>query len=180
MSVLNQEIFRKGLYTKQISNKLTLSGTLPEAVLALGVDSPSCGFANYDGTKINITESGRYRIVSSFYTIGNIQWNGLGGYGQFKLLAGSTIVGSVAMFPVNIIDQDNFGRSSFWSYSSNTMTPSSLGSSSISMNWSGLFNCSADVNLSSGDDVKLAISVSNGSSGHSVGFSGFISLEQIS
>lgn len=185
MSLINQPIVRKGLFIKPISNYVTTSGVnIIEQVLPLGLNTANQqSFASFDGSKIVINETAKYRITYNFFSRGTIGIT-FGSYAQFGLRAGSQIIGLFSGFANgNTIETNDFGLANFYRYPDTNITNSffSITLAASSFSWSGYLNKTVELNLISGDSVRLYISGTNLNTGsHTAGFDGYFFVEQVS
>lgn len=182
MSLINQPIFRKGLYIKPVSNRFTWGSGSINTDLAMGASTSSGGFSSFDGTKIIINETSKYRITYNLLSSAQFSLNP-GAYFNFNLSAGSSFVGVLSGFINGTVENDNFGRSSYYTIANDTLNTSifSISSGGGSASWNTYLNGSTQITLNATDVVKLNIQVTNmNAAGSRLGFNGFIFLEQIS
>jgi hypothetical protein len=182
MSLINQPIIRNGIFVKPISNRLSITtgaGASFNNVMSMGGANISNSFCSYNGSKIIINKTSKYKISFSFYSNGLASYS-FGGYCSFELSAGLNTIGKLSGFNTGTIESDNFGRSSFYIYPNASVTNTNL-SASGSFNWTGLLNKSVDLNLSSGDEIFLNFQASNliGTT-HFASAEGFLFIEEIS
>lgn len=179
MSLVNQPIFRKGVYVKALSNKVTYSGATINAVIPMGAGIASSQFATYATDRITITETSKYKITYTFLSSGLVDFT-FNSYANFSLFAGSSIIGTLSGFFTGGIETNDFGLSSYYTLSNDTLNASTFFAGNPNMNWIGFFNKSVEVTLNSGDEIYFKLAATNVELNHRVGFDGYLIIEQIS
>lgn len=180
MSLINQSIYRKGLYIKSVSNRFTSNATTLNTNVAMGAGSAGSQFATYSTNRIIINEAARYRITYSIFSKGLINFT-FNSYANWSLRAGSNIIGVLSGFWTGGIESNDFGISSYYTIANDTLNASSFVAGNPVMEWTGYFNKANEVNLSSGDEIEFIIQGTNlEGNGHRIGIDGHIYVEQIS
>jgi len=181
MSVLSQEIFRKGVYFKAISNRQTYNAATLNAAVPMGAGVASSQFATYSTDRIIINESARYKITYSFLAQ-FVFFFTPSAFGQIRLEAGSTIIGTASGFGSGTIDSNDFGLTSFYRFSDDTLVSPVILAGSTGMTINGYFNKTVELNLNANDEILFRASGTNLSASnlHTFGFDGYIIVEQIS
>lgn len=188
MSLISQNIHRKGSYERSISNNLNLGGgaNISQAI-PFGAVDVSNDFASSSGGVITVNEAGKYRITVSMLSKGVIPTT-INSFWQFRLDAGLTILAKIETQFVNPIGPSygisDFGVHSFYDYETDaTITGSPL----VNVNgayytqWYGKLQISRTVTLNASDVVRFYFNGSNLWTGNkTIAFDGSISIEQIS
>lgn len=188
MSLLNNTVINNGFLFKPITNKYSITtSNFFSTILNFGGPAPSfqenlTGFS-VGTNKITITEQARYRIQYSFLSKGifNFATNGIGRF-QFGAVNSpgnaftfGKIEGSTAGIQIN-----DFGASSYYTFSNDTLNPSVILSNSTSFSWSSFFYGVYYAYLENGAEVFFEFAGTNLVGTHNVGFDGYIILEKIS
>jgi hypothetical protein len=188
MSLVNQPIFRKGAYDRSISNSLNLgAGPNISTVVPFGGVDITNEFASSSGGVITINEAGKYRITVSMLSRGTSGVSS-GGFWQFRLDAGSTILSkieSLFVFPTsNRYGITDFGVHSFYDFETDAIIngyPLTNVTGSSFSSWYGKLHISRTVTLSASDVVRFYFNGTTLGNGFTtVAFDGNLIIEQIS
>lgn len=182
MSLINQPIFKDGIFFKPLSNKYVIPTGLGGAfnnTMPMGGANISSDIFSYNGQKITVLKTSRYRISFSFISQGSIVY-GAGGFAQFSLIAGSQAIGIFTGQQSGGLIDDNFGRSEFYSYPNANNTSTTIGASG-GLVWLGLLSKTVEVNLVSGNEIYFNIQgVNLLGSNHFGSMDGYLIVEEVS
>jgi len=189
MSLVNQPIFRKGVYVRSISNLVNYGGaTSVSAAVSFGGVDITNDFASSSGGVVTISESGKYRITVSMFSKGTIDTT-FNSFWQFRLDAGSTILARIEsqfVYPStgSSYGTSDFGIHSFYDFETNaiiTGSPLNNVTGSYFTNWTGKLHIQRTVTLNASDVVRFYFNGSPlGSGTKSIAFDGNLIIEQIS
>lgn len=188
MSLISQNVHRKGSYERSISNNINYgASTNISQSVPFGAVDISNDFASSSGGVITISEAGKYRITVSMLSKGVVATT-FNTFWQFRIDAGSTILAKIEtqyVLPLsNSYGTSDFGVHSFYDYETNaTITgyPLSNISGNYYSQWYGKLQISRTVTLNASDVVRFYFNGSNLDTGtKTIAFDGSIIIEQIS
>lgn len=189
MSLISQNIHRKGSYERSISNNINYGGaTSISQVVPFGAVDISNDFASSSGGVITVSEAGKYRITVSMLSKGVIDTT-FNSFWQFRLDAGSTILSRIEtqfVWPStsSSYGTSDFGIHSFYDYETDatiTGTPLSNVTGTYFTQWRGKLHISRTVTLSASDVIRFYFNGTTlGSGTKTIAFDGSIIIEQIS